>query len=74
MYLPERAQIVKDTKDEKNTRGGDVETTFYLSMPKFNQTGIRTITPPNPKAPPIKPAVKPDKIELQIFFSFILSF
>jgi hypothetical protein len=68
LYLPERTQIVKDTKDEKNTSGGDVQTTFSLSMPKFNQTGIRTITPPNPKAPPIKPAANPDKIDLQIFF------
>jgi hypothetical protein len=74
LYLPERTQIVKDTKDEKNTSEGDVLTTFYLSIPKFNQTGTRIIAPPNPKAPPTKPAAKPDKIDLHNFFSFILSF
>lgn len=58
-YFDDNSPILKDTVAEKNIIGGELFTAMFLSIPLLSQIGTSIIAPPNPKAPPTVPAIKP---------------
>jgi hypothetical protein len=73
-YRPSKAEIRKDTEEEKNIKGAVLFITIYLSIPALSQMGISTKPPPIATVAPSTPAIKPLNIPYRILSSDIFYF